>query len=356
MPPTMILDHPASRAGAHPPAVRPFYWLCQAAGWAVFCGYVTLGYLYGNGGGWKGTDLFNIVFYTMVVCPAVSHALRAWLWRRAWIGFPAGRLVPRLAALTLLTAVVLTAATAVSLFLLNGPPWVPPAGLGSMTLGYAWAFAGWLFIYFSVQSRRRHHEARAEAREAQLQALTAQLNPHFLFNCLNSIRALIVENPSRAASMVTGLADLLRYSLSSDRQHTVTLAQELDIVDEYINLERVRFEERLRTEQAIDPAALTARVPPMLVQTLVENAVKHGIGDSPAGGFVHIRAGLSGQRVEIAVTNSGAFKPAIGGGGRGLRNATERLRLIYGHAASLTIDGSADRTIVSFSLPLETTP
>ncbi len=354
MPPTMIHDYPSPRSGTPAPPVRPFYWVCQAAGWAVFCGYVTLGYLYGNGGVWKARDLVNIVLFTMVVCPAVSHFLRSRLWRWGWVDMPPGRLLPRAAALVVLSAVTLTLMTAASLRVLDGPPWLPTEGLLWMTAGYGWAFVGWFVIYNSIQGRRRHHEARAAARDAQLQALAAQLNPHFLFNCLNSVRALIVENPARAASMVTGLADLLRYALSSDRQRTVNLAQELEIVDEYLNLERVRFEERLRVERAIDPAALSARLPPMLVQTLVENAVKHGVAVSAAGGVVRVRAEVNGQRVDIAITNTGGFRPAPDGQGRGLRNATERLRLLYGQEASLRVEGSSESTTVSLSLPLET--
>ena len=94
------------------------------------------------------------------------------------------------------------------------------------------------------------------ARDAQLRALRAQLNPHFLFNCLNSVRSLIAEDPQRAASMITGLAEILRYSLASDREDTVSLADELDVIDEYVGLERMRFEERLQVERAIEPAAL----------------------------------------------------------------------------------------------------
>jgi LytS/YehU family sensor histidine kinase len=225
-----------------------------------------------------------------------------------------------------------------------------------MAVGYGAAVAGWLYIYLAVQARRRHGEALVAVREAQLQALTAQLNPHFLFNCLNSIRALIVERPADAAAMVTGLADLLRYSLSADRRRTVTLAEELAIVDEYVNLERMRFEDRLRTDRTVDPAALTARVPPMLVQTLIENAVKHGIASSTTGGTVHLRVKIENRTLEIEVTNTGAFKTPVNAEGRGLRNAADRLRLIYGAAASLTVRGTSEHAIASLSIPLEAAP
>ena len=222
-----------------------------------------------------------------------------------------------------------------------------------MTVGYALAFSGWLYIYMAVQARRRHGELLREMREAKLHTLTAQLNPHFLFNSLNSIRALIVERPSQAASMVTSLADLLRYSLASDRQRTVRLADELAIVDEYIALEQTRFEERLRIERAVDPATLEAHVPTMLVQTLVENAVKHGIAASPGGGRVRLHTTIDGRTLRIVVTNTGTFEPPTDRNGYGLRNASERLRLIYGVAASLSVQPSGDDTIATVSIPVE---
>ena len=303
--------------------------------------------LYSTGGRWQRTGIFNIALFTLVACPVCSHGLRAWMWRTGLVGLLPSKRIPRVAAAVVLIAVVLTALTDVSLFLLNGPPWLRPAEFLSMTIGYSLGFGTWSAIYFGVQARRRQGEILTASREAQLQALKAQLNPHFLFNCLNSVRALITEDPVRAATMVTGLSDLLRYSLVSDRHHTVTLAEELAIVDEYIKLERMRFDERLRTAHTIAPEALKARVPPMLVQTLVENAVKHGISNSVAGGLIELRAAVVGDRVEISVTNTGAFKPAVDGRGEGLRNAKERLRLLYGGAASLTVAASGAQTVAS---------
>ena len=126
---------------------------------------------------------------------------------------------------------------------------------------------------------RQALELSLVARDAQLRALRAQVNPHFLFNSLNSLRGLITEDPARAAAMVTGFAGLMRYSLDSDSRETVTLAEEMEAVDDYLGLERVRFEDRLLVERAIAPEALEVRIPPMMVETLVENAIKHGIAN-----------------------------------------------------------------------------
>ncbi len=188
-------------------------------------------------------------------------------------------------------------------------------------------------------------------REAQLQTLRAQLNPHFYFNCLNSLRHLIASNPDRALTMVTNLADLMRYSLTADTRDTVTLAEELEVVDHYLDLERVRLEERLKIERVVSPAALSARIPTMLVLTLVENAIKHGVSELTAGGFVRIEASRTGDDLTVTVTNSGRLKSATSEAGHGLFNARERLRLLYSGAGSLDLSGSGDVTIAALRLP-----
>lgn len=341
-----------------PPHPGRSYWVCQAAGWGSFVVYVLGGYLlFAPAHNW--VDIASIVGANGIVAPAGTHALRWWMYRHRWHELPWRRLAPRLALAVLALATATT--TLVEIWLAVGR-WQPlriDVECLSILFGLCWGFAGWVLIYFAVHARRRRDalqfELRVVSREAQLRSLQAQLNPHFLFNCLNSLRHLIVQNPERATSMVTSLADLLRYSLTSDRKETVTLAEELAIVDEYLALERVRFDERLRVERAIDPAGLRARLPPMLVQTLVENAVKHGISDLPLGGVVRIDATVQGGSLEIRVSNTGALKPIAGTGGFGLRNATERLRLLFGDAASLTLREHDRMTTARLVVPLDVT-
>ena len=334
------------------PTPSRLYWICQCAGWGVFTTYVVGGNLI-FGARPRATDFVNIVVFCALVPTLVTNALRRWIYARGWLQLSSGRLVARCVPVVAILAVCLTMLSALGLVLMQGGPWLPRAAQVSFFAGFAWALTGWLFIYFAVHARRRHDQLELVARDAQLRSLRAQLNPHFLFNCLNSLRGLIVENPDGAASMVTGLAEILRYSLASDRKDTVTLAEEIHVIDEYVNLERVRFEERLRVEQAIEPAALDARVPPMLVQTLVENAVKHGISGLPHGGFVRLDARVRDGRVEIVVTNSGRFKPPTNDAGYGLRNASERLRLLYGDAASLIVKEIDGNTVATLTIPRE---
>jgi two-component system, LytTR family, sensor histidine kinase AlgZ len=305
---------------------------------------------------WRPWDIGSIVFFDGVVCPAISHGLRRRMNEHGWLQGSAARFCLHAVAFVLPTSILLTGAVWLGILLSRGGQ-VPIAGLLGILAGFTWAFSGWITIYYVVHVRRRRDalqlELAAAAREAQLQALRAQINPHFLFNCLNSLRHLIGSHPERAQAMVTNLAGLLRYSLDSDRRDLVTLREELQIVDEYLELERVRLDERLRVERAIDPAALDARVPPMLVQSLVDNAIKHGIADRVQGGTLRIeaKAGLGGW--VVTVSNTGALKAPAAGAGFGLHNARERLRLLFDGAATLTVTDAADVTTAAVRIPRE---
>jgi two-component system sensor histidine kinase AlgZ len=203
----------------------------------------------------------------------------------------------------------------------------------------------WTTLYVAITAVRRYGEARRNTlrlqlalREAELRALGAQVNPHFLFNCLNTIRGMIVEDAARAQDMITRLANILRYSLQQDRAHTVPLEREIEVVSDYLAIEGIRFEDRLRVQFSIDPAAARALVPSMLLQTLVENALKHGLANLPDGGELLIRAAIERDALVIEVENTGRLtEPQPGGTQIGLRNARERLRLLYGEGASLNL-------------------
>ena len=192
-------------------------------------------------------------------------------------------------------------------------------------------------------NRRRSAEMEALrlaliAQTSQFHALRSQLNPHFLFNCLNGLRELIDEDRNRAKQVVDLLSALLRYTLRADQVETVSLKEELEAVEDYLTLEKVRFEERLRIHFDIDPHSLGAKLPPMLLQTLAENGVKHGIALLPAGGDLVIVTEVLERNLRIEVTNTGKLSDATEGSSAvGLENARKRLRLMYGTGASLTL-------------------
>ncbi len=224
-------------------------------------------------------------------------------------------------------------------------PFAPSWGLVWL-FNWAVVFLGWQLIYAGVHAWRRARQAErrawrleAAAREAELGRLKAQLNPHFLFNCLNGLRSLIAEDPARAREMVTQLASLLRYSLGASAEETAELGRELAAVRDYLALEGVRLEGRLRVRFEVEPACEAVRVPTMLVQLLVENAVKHGVAKRPEGGEVSFSARREGATLRLEVRNPLGTAPALDadGAGLGLANAADRLRLLFGDAASLAL-------------------
>ncbi len=214
----------------------------------------------------------------------------------------------------------------------------------------------WTVLYIRFTEKRHEEERegklRAALSDAELRALEMQINPHFLFNCLNSIRALVAENPARAQDMITRLANIFRHNLHRPLGHTVSLSSEVEAVRDYLELESMRFEDRLRVEYSIAPGAEQSCVPSMLLQTLVENALKHGIAPRPAGGDLLIRAERTSGATKIEVENTGhlGLAEASSSGGVGLNNTRERLKLLYGDRASLQLRDSADGRVIATAL------
>jgi len=327
------------------PSTGRSYWICQLLGWGGYClGYyiavlvpfrelgtkpIVADLIYGVAG-LLGTDLLHT-------------RIRA----GGWIDMRLPRLLPRLIAAALLVGLLQTVA-------LDGTLWLQGAftskalranlGIPLATVFSSAVLVGfWLAIYLVVQSVRRRRFAELDAlrsqvlaRESQMRSLQQQLNPHFLFNCLNSLRGMIGEDPGRAQEMVTELAGLLRAALRNDQCATVPLADELATVDAYLRLESVRLEERLRIRREVDPDAGAAAFPSLLLQGLVENAIRHGIAPLRNGGDLTLRIARVGDRLHVSVINTGTLQPARDGG-IGLSNARERLRLLYGDCAHLDL-------------------
>jgi len=201
----------------------------------------------------------------------------------------------------------------------------------------------------------RESELRGPAVRAELRALQAQINPHFLFNALNTLYGLVPRQAAEARQTVSSLADLFRYFLRN-AETTVPLEEEVRIIEAYLHIERLRLGGRLRSEIHVDPEALRIPIPLLSIQPLVENAVKHGIASAPEGGSVRLEAhvGNGGLRIVVEDTGPGfgAANPASErGAGVGLQNVARRLRLAYGPNADLRIE-SSPRGAVSFTVPV----
>lgn len=196
----------------------------------------------------------------------------------------------------------------------------------------------WLLIYlvWHYINKNRNDQLdklrlEATVKSLELKTIKSHINPHFIFNAHNSIRALVDENPQRARQAITQLSNILRSSMQVEKMETVALQQELDIVNDYLALEHMRFEERLRIEMNIDENTLTQPIPPMMLQTLVENAIKHGISKHVSGGTIKISSRFKHGSHEIVVLNTGNLNGHSNNGveGFGIISTQQRLNLLY---------------------------
>ncbi len=204
----------------------------------------------------------------------------------------------------------------------------------------------------SREAERRALELRALAREAELRALRAQIDPHFLFNSLNSVSALVAADPAAARAMCLELSEVLRASLRLGARERIPLADELALVGSFLAVEKARFGPRLAVEERVEDAARACPVPPLVLQPLVENAIRHGIAHLVEGGAIRLAASLAGGRLELAVENPcDPDRPRGPTPGVGLANVRSRLVALYGTQARFEAAESGGRFRVAISLP-----
>lgn len=334
-----------------PPRPLAAYWWCQAGGWGVFFLFTVF-----TSKGYAAFSWNTVGGYLLLCCSGVvvTHLLRGITLRRRWIELPIAKLLPRIIGTNLLLALLLVAIVW-SYFIILPPShhasWLNDRE-ATVAIGASFVFNDfiiltlWSGIYFGVGFFKRQrrteierYQAQTALAEAELRGLKSQLNPHFFFNCLNSLRALVVENPARAQEAITQLAAILRYHLQSGERSLVPLAEELETVEQYLGLELLRFEDRLTLEQAIDPQTLPLLVPPLALQTLVENAVKYGVSRESGPAVIRLDASLREGRLVVSVRDTGALRadaPA-NSTGLGLTNLRTRLRLLFAERAAFTL-------------------
>jgi Histidine kinase len=372
------LKNPVTEEGpriAQVPVPSRGYWTCQLAGWAVYSVLQLAAGIVALHLAWPRALLEVLLLNGFGLL--LSHGLHGYLRKHRWGAIGLRQRWPRIAAASLILALPLAVvAPLTSIAALQGSatlvqdihdvmPSLAVSETATLHFLHQWVnwsalFAIWQVLYFAIvsvrysqQAQLRHSELIRSLQQAELRLLKAQINPHFLFNALNTVRALIADNPQAAQIAVTRFANTLRYALSAGQQETVPLARELEVVRDYLDIEALRLEDRLRVDYDVSEEAGTVRIPTMLLQTLVENAIKHGIGELPGGGHVRVEAVVRDGSLALAVSNS---RPAGSGrdeGGTGLRNSAERLRLIFGAGASVALDLSRpDVAVARVRLPL----
>jgi len=345
-------------------AQRTLYWVTQLCGWGAFVGGFAV-WAWINDRWVPGLHKALLLEFFLGI--TVSHLFRGSILHNTWLQRDIGFVLPRLSALSLLLGLLAFAGELVAHDVLltefEHLADQPIVDLVSRVLNWTVLLFLWSLLYFSytwfIRVRReeiRNLRLETANRENQLSNLRAQLNPHFMFNALNGIRALIDEDPDQAKRAITQLSAILRNAMATVKRRTVPLGEELDIVKAYLALEAMRYEERLRTTILVEPGLERVPVPPMLLQTLVENAVRHGIAHLPGGGELIIDAQRGVDQVVISVRNSGHYEPGkVHGNGIGLRNTRKRLEMIYGGKAGISITNQQGMVVTEVLLPLELT-
>ncbi len=360
-------------------AKERLYVVCQLGGWGVFLVVqLAVSRIFADSKtaasrDWLTETSINVMIILMGL--VLTHYARMYMNRWGWKQLSWRALIPRVIAMAAVLSFFWSAAGYGYSYGVIGLPWTSKVSIVIIflfsCLNGTGLMVGWLALYFFYHVLERLQRMQVEqlrlaasVKEAELRALKSQVNPHFLFNSLNSLRALIDEDAPRAREAVTRLANMLRYSLQSGNLETVSLEEELRTVEDYLALEQIRHEGRLSVRWAVGEEARAQSIPPMLLQTLVENAVKYGISTRREGGEVTISARIEAGVLHVSVTNPGDLAPAgneasakAGSStGVGLRNASERLKLLYGDQATLRLLAEpAGCVTAGVAIPLKST-
>ncbi|WP_420316900.1 sensor histidine kinase [Ekhidna sp.] len=334
---------------------QKIYWLCQILGWGVY-GFIQI-FLYTIANRFDPSQALGVL-YQVGYFIATTHLLRAIILRRGWLNLRLSFLIPRI----LIATFILSCFNYGYLLIIeyfSGS--ISKQDLMFFTVlintfGYWVIYFIWTIFYFTFHYVERYNKslkAETAAREVELNNLKAQLNPHFIFNALNSIRALVDENPRKSKESITQLSHILRNSLISDRKKLIPFTEELKTVMDYLALESIRYEERLTTKFDIDKNSGKYQIPPLMIQTLVENGIKHGISNLKQGGEISIETTIKRKQLCLQIRNTGQLLDNHDKEeGFGLANTRKRLELIFGETARFEIKNENKNTVLtSITIP-----
>lgn len=324
---------------------KRLYWYSQIAGWGAYILLYSFAILTYGKFSWNTFLSYSSVGVFGI---ALTHLFRHYIIKWRWLDEEFTKVVWKLLLATALLSITMAIIIYGMKFAMGNFDEVTfrigmPI-LFSLNMGIL--FLLWIIIYFAIhyfqvyqQTEIERYIWEAAVKDFELKTLKSQLNPHFMFNALNSIRALIVEDPERAKSAITKLSNIFRYSLKIERSETVPLGEEANVVDDYLSLEHIRYEERLRYTLNIPKNTENIEVPPMMIQTLVENGIKHGLSKFAEGGEIEVTAKRKENILHINIKNSGSISEdaVLNATGHGISNTKQRLHLLYGENASFTI-------------------
>lgn len=344
-----------------PSTKEKLFWTLQVLCWLIFA-------LVNGGLNGFVTGRWSVVLINSLVGVwgfAATLAFRHFIHRRGWKNYTLSQLIGPALLGIVVVAFVWIGASMLNAYLLAplfGLPRLPILGMfiGSMISGLL--ITGiWTVSYFSYHFFRKYTQSEIEKwkleatlKEAQLAGLRTQINPHFMFNALNNIRALILEDGHKARLMLTHLSDLLRYSLAETQNEKVSLKTELETVDYFMALNSIQFEEKLQFKTEIEEGLEEIKIPPMLIQLMIENAIKHGISHQMNGGLIRLAIQKQAAYLSICVENTGQLSDTASknGTGVGIKNIRARLALMYNEQAHFSLQQKAERVTATTLIPI----
>ncbi|MBC7886775.1 MAG: histidine kinase [Ferruginibacter sp.] len=339
------------------------YWICQFIGWGANFAISVFYYL--NLSTRKIDHFYALITISVILGFMVTHIMRLMIKEYQLLNKPIKIQILSFIILTIVFAIIYACAYVGLKKILNmeenGAPKfsmlneITRNSINNFFLLFIWNLLYYTFHYVERTRRQEVDTLKLQSlvKELELKTIKSHINPHFIFNALNSIRALVDENPSRARTAITELSNILRSSMQTEKLETVPLQRELSIVKDYLALEKMRFEERLIVEMDIDEDTLEQPVPPMMLQTLVENAIKHGISKKVQGGTIRVTSDFVKNHHEIVVQNSGQLGTYINENGFGVRSTQDRLNLLYQGKASFAIKNLGNEMVESrITMPL----
>ena len=340
---------------------KNLYWITQVSGWSIFIisNLVIISSI-------ESIALNRIALWILlgVIGLTASHFYRYYIKKHNWSHLPLKKIAPRIIAGSFITSLIIYIPVFIAGHLLHvdRDEQHLVASIVASVLNLTSVMLVWSLIYFAIHYFENSKKAEIETlifeaavKDFELKTLKAQLNPHFMFNAMNSIRALIEEDPQNAKDAITKLSNIMRYTLRIERTETVPLSDELKTIQDYLDLEKIRFEERLQYNISSTPSADRVEIPPMMVQTIVENGIKHGISKLTEGGKIDLQAATNNSTLVIQIRNNGQFNEEAlkNSHGFGVSNTKHRLSLLYGENASLTLTNENNNTVLALlKIPL----
>jgi len=338
---------------------KQIYWISQITGWSSFIGinlFIISSYeevTWQRVLVWIFLGLLGIVF---------THILRRVIRKNNWLNLPLKNTIPRILIASIITGTIIYALVFAASYVAGTfkQDEYNVARLISGVINISILVLLWSLIYYVIHYMENYKKKEIESliweaavKDYELKTLKSQLNPHFMFNAMNSIRALIEEDPESAKVAITKLSNILRYSLKMERMERVPLEDEIETVKNYLDLERIRFEDRLKYKLDIEKSTQKIEIPPMMIQTLVENGIKHGVAKRTEGGEIQLKSKLlstsNGSKLIIEIRNSGQFieEQLKNSNGFGVSNTKHRLNLLFGDDAHFTIKNENGDTVLA---------